>query len=143
MTTTWFQSYKDEIQTYLSLMLNEKDIGRTVIYKAFEHSDFNEGTREQEFVYTDMTVRGIKVDAGAEVNLGPLWLGIKNYRSQASGAIQTGDFTYIFSVADFPDGFEPSTKDQIVDTGDMIKVIKGNNVFNVAFLIVGEGSTMT
>ena len=141
--TTWFQTYKDLIQEYLALFIEEVDIGRDVTYKEYESSSFNTVTKQQEFTYTSHSVRTIKVDADAESNLGPLWVGIKNYRSQASGPVQTGDFQFMFNAADFPTSFTPSTKDLIVDGSDTVKVIKVDRVFGVAYLIVAEGSNVT
>ena len=139
----WFHTYKNVIQTYLGMFVDDEDIGRGITYKAYKSSSYNSSTQQQEFVYTDYNIRGIKVDAGAEANLGPLWVGIKNYRSQPSAAIQTGDFQYLLQVSDFPRGFEPSTKDQITDNSDILKVVKADNIFQIAFLVVVEGSSVT
>jgi len=139
----WFEAYRSVIQQYLALFIAEPDIGRAITYRAYKSSSYNAAAGQQEFVYSNYPIRGIKVDAGAAANLGPLWIGIKNYRSQSSGSVQTGDFQYMLQVSDFPDGFEPTTKDQIVDGDDTLKVIKADNIFQIAFLIVVEGSNVT
>ena len=139
----WFNTYKVIIEQYLGLLIAEPDIGRDITYRAYSSSSYDTTAKRQKFIYKNYPIRGIKIDAGAEANLGPLWIGIKNYRSQASGSVQTGDFQYMLHVADFPSGFEPSTKDQIVDGDDTLKVTKADNIFNIAFLIVVEGSNVT